>query len=395
MEDDGSVVPRQSCLKLEPKESQPIFVKGTWFHSRFDLSIIDDLNAWVCHSSEDAQWRPSRPSNSVIVCSPPTNSASPGVSATICSTRGELCVFGSSDCTTRGPESSSVVETPGTAPVADAPGPVPVSVADAPGPTSGPTSDKHGGPTSDKHGDTSGFLLFSGSIMPGLLGNSVIVCSPPTNSASPGVSATICSTRGELCVFGSSDCTTRGPESSSVVETPGTAPVADAPGPVPVSVADAPGPTSGPTSDKHGGPTSDKHGDTSGFLLFSGSIMPWDQPVPDYVSLAERYLGFQHSDSVYKFTDAGNGHKRLSWTFDKEGTKLEWRWKCEPSPNSKETTAAVLDFLMDANVGLSEEVVRKTQSFERLKVEAEMCLIQSERIANEKIEFESAVYAKV
>lgn len=47
---------------------------------------------------------------------------------------------------------------------------------------------------------------------------------------------------------------------------------------------------------------------------------------------------------------------QLSWTFEKEGTKLEWRWKCQPSPNSKETTAAVLDFLMDANVGLSVSV---------------------------------------
>lgn len=44
---------------------------------------------------------------------------------------------------------------------------------------------------------------------------------------------------------------------------------------------------------------------------------------------------------------------QLSWTYEKEGTKLEWRWKCQPSPNSKQTTAAVLDFLMDANVGLS------------------------------------------
>ncbi|KAM0985393.1 hypothetical protein PS2_012426 [Malus domestica] len=120
----------------------------------------------------------------------------------------------------------------------------------------------------------------------------------------------------------------------------------------------------------------------------------WDQPVSEYVALAERYLGFQHPDSVYGFADAGDGYKRLSWTFEKEGTKLEWRWKCQPSPNSKQTTAAVLDFLMDANVGLSEEVVRKTQSFERLKVEAEKCLAQSEKITNEKIEFESAIYAK-
>lgn len=42
-----------------------------------------------------------------------------------------------------------------------------------------------------------------------------------------------------------------------------------------------------------------------------------------------------------------------------------------------------------------EEVVRKTQSFERLKSEAEKCLSQSEKFKNEKAEFESAVYAKV
>ncbi|XP_024035040.1 DNA repair protein XRCC4 [Citrus clementina] len=41
-----------------------------------------------------------------------------------------------------------------------------------------------------------------------------------------------------------------------------------------------------------------------------------------------------------------------------------------------------------------DEVVTKTQSFERLKVEAEKCLAQSERFKNEKLEFESAVYAK-
>ncbi|CAL2225044.1 unnamed protein product [Prunus armeniaca] len=79
----------------------------------------------------------------------------------------------------------------------------------------------------------------------------------------------------------------------------------------------------------------------------------WDQPVSEYVALAEHYLGFQHPDSAYGFADAGDGHKRLSWTFEKEGTKLEWRWKCQPSPNSKQSTAAILDFLMDANVGLS------------------------------------------
>ncbi|XVF28676.1 hypothetical protein REPUB_Repub15cG0050800 [Reevesia pubescens] len=120
----------------------------------------------------------------------------------------------------------------------------------------------------------------------------------------------------------------------------------------------------------------------------------WDLPVTEYVELAEHYLGFQQPGSVYRFVDAGDYYKRLSWTFDKEGTKLEWRWKFQPSPDSRRITAGILDFLMDANISLSEEVVRKTQSFEKLKVEAEKCLELSERVTNEKMEFESEIYAK-
>ena len=44
---------------------------------------------------------------------------------------------------------------------------------------------------------------------------------------------------------------------------------------------------------------------------------------------------------------------------------------------------------------VQEEVVSKTKSFERLKIEAEKCLAQSERFNTEKMEFESAIYAKV
>lgn len=120
----------------------------------------------------------------------------------------------------------------------------------------------------------------------------------------------------------------------------------------------------------------------------------WDQPVPEYIDLSEKYLGFQQPGSLYGFSDAGNGFKRLSWTFEKEGIKLEWRWKCQASTNSKKITAVILDFLMDANIQLSEEVVRKTDSFERLKMEAEKCLSQSEELSKEKAEFESEIYAK-
>ncbi|KAJ4753477.1 DNA repair protein XRCC4 [Rhynchospora pubera] len=120
----------------------------------------------------------------------------------------------------------------------------------------------------------------------------------------------------------------------------------------------------------------------------------WDQPVSEYLSLVERYLGLQQPGSNYSFEDAGNGQRRLSWTFERQGTKLEWRWKLQPSPDKKKTTAQVLDFLLDANIRLSDEVVRKTQAFEKLKQEAERCLQQSEKFKNEKAEFESAVYSK-
>ncbi|XAR49021.1 hypothetical protein NMG60_11032042 [Bertholletia excelsa] len=120
----------------------------------------------------------------------------------------------------------------------------------------------------------------------------------------------------------------------------------------------------------------------------------WDQSISEYIELAERHLAFQQPGSVYGFIDAGNGLKRLSWTFEKERIKLEWRWKCKPSSDSKRTTAGILDFLMDANIRLSDEAAKKTQSFERLRVEAEKCLAQSEKFSNEKAEFEEAIYAK-
>ncbi|XP_062214643.1 DNA repair protein XRCC4-like [Phragmites australis] len=120
----------------------------------------------------------------------------------------------------------------------------------------------------------------------------------------------------------------------------------------------------------------------------------WDQPVADYLALAERYLAFHQPSSSYSFHDAGNGHRRLSWTFERQGTKLEWRWKLQPSPTTQQTISEILDFLMVANIRLSEEVVRKTQSFDKLKQEAEKCLQQSERLNNEKAEFVQATFSK-
>lgn len=44
---------------------------------------------------------------------------------------------------------------------------------------------------------------------------------------------------------------------------------------------------------------------------------------------------------------------------------------------------------------LQEEVVSKAELFEKMKAESEKCLAQSERIANDRVEFESEIYAKV
>ncbi|KAK7391695.1 hypothetical protein VNO78_20114 [Psophocarpus tetragonolobus] len=120
----------------------------------------------------------------------------------------------------------------------------------------------------------------------------------------------------------------------------------------------------------------------------------WDLPVSDYLHLSDHYLGFQQPLSVYAFDDAADHHKRLSWTFQKEGITLLWRWKCLLSPDSKKTNVQILDFLMTSNINLTDKVVKENELFEKMKLEAEKCLIQSERIANERLEFESEIYAK-
>ncbi|KAG5154711.1 hypothetical protein JHK82_012680 [Glycine max] len=43
---------------------------------------------------------------------------------------------------------------------------------------------------------------------------------------------------------------------------------------------------------------------------------------------------------------------------------------------------------------VQDKVVTENELFEKMKVEAEKCLTQTERIANERLEFESEIYAK-
>ncbi|KAH7404876.1 hypothetical protein KP509_15G048300 [Ceratopteris richardii] len=79
---------------------------------------------------------------------------------------------------------------------------------------------------------------------------------------------------------------------------------------------------------------------------------------------------------------------------EKKGTKLEGKWRCEKARHDQEVTTNILNFLMDSNIKLSDEVLRKKQSFERMKTEAEKCLRQSEQFKNEKQQFETDIFRK-
>ncbi|KAI5061134.1 hypothetical protein GOP47_0023639 [Adiantum capillus-veneris] len=119
----------------------------------------------------------------------------------------------------------------------------------------------------------------------------------------------------------------------------------------------------------------------------------WDESVSEYLQRAQFYLSLQHPDSTYAFLADGENRK-LSWTMEKHGTKLEGKWRCEKAKNDQEISCNILNFLMDSNVKLSDEVLRKTQSFERMKVEADKCLKQSEQFKNEKQQFETDIFRK-
>lgn len=119
----------------------------------------------------------------------------------------------------------------------------------------------------------------------------------------------------------------------------------------------------------------------------------WDESVSEYLQRAQFYLSHQHPESSYAFLADGENRK-LTWTMEKHGTKLEGKWRCEKAKNDQEVTCNILNFLMDSNVKLSDEVLRKTQSFERVKGEAEKCLKQSEQFKNEKQKFETDIFRK-
>ncbi|CAI0420314.1 unnamed protein product [Linum tenue] len=81
--DTAAAGTRHTCVKLEiyTPASEPVFVKGTWFEGRFDLSITDGLHSWVCHArEEDARDRAARRSGSASIRVYPIGVEAPGLS---------------------------------------------------------------------------------------------------------------------------------------------------------------------------------------------------------------------------------------------------------------------------------------------------------------------------
>ncbi|CAF2076687.1 unnamed protein product [Brassica napus] len=44
---------KHTCLRLVLSSTDPIFVKGTWHPSRFDISITDGSSSWLCNATEE------------------------------------------------------------------------------------------------------------------------------------------------------------------------------------------------------------------------------------------------------------------------------------------------------------------------------------------------------
>lgn len=49
---------KHTCLRLELSgTTDPIFIKGTWHPSRFDISITDGSSSWLCNGTKSTRFR--------------------------------------------------------------------------------------------------------------------------------------------------------------------------------------------------------------------------------------------------------------------------------------------------------------------------------------------------
>ncbi|KAL3700340.1 hypothetical protein R1sor_018362 [Riccia sorocarpa] len=126
----------------------------------------------------------------------------------------------------------------------------------------------------------------------------------------------------------------------------------------------------------------------------SRKAFSWDYTVTQYLDQAKEHLDHQNPECTYSFTPIGDGGRKLSWTLEKDGVRLVAHWKAEKSSNPKEITSDILDCLMNGSARLSEELQRKTRSFESLKSEAAQLTAQSQKFRDLKIQFEDDIYRK-
>ncbi|KAL2651650.1 hypothetical protein R1flu_019778 [Riccia fluitans] len=126
----------------------------------------------------------------------------------------------------------------------------------------------------------------------------------------------------------------------------------------------------------------------------SRKAFSWDYTVTQYLDQAKEHLDHQNPDCTYSFTQLGEGGRKLSWTLVKDDVRLVAHWKAEMSPNPKEITCDILDCLMNGSSRLSEELLRKTRSFESLKSEASQLIAQSQKFKDLKVQFEDDIYRK-
>ncbi|XP_078442009.1 L10-interacting MYB domain-containing protein-like isoform X2 [Wolffia australiana] len=104
----------------------------------------------------------------------------------------------------------------------------------------------------------------------------------------------------------------------------------------------------------------------------------------EFMALTEMHLASQQLGSAYRFEDIGDGQRRLSWTFEKRGEIMEWRWDCELCGDKKRATIEFLDSLLDMHIPLARLSERANGSISPLAAKDPELKIR-QRLKNERV----------
>ncbi|XP_024518213.1 DNA repair protein XRCC4-like [Selaginella moellendorffii] len=120
----------------------------------------------------------------------------------------------------------------------------------------------------------------------------------------------------------------------------------------------------------------------------------WDQSVADYLRDVRSRLSEHQASSVYKLETPSSNEAKLSWTIQRAGTTLESRWKLIKSADSKAINCQILDFVLEADTKIREELKNKTRLFNSMKAEVDKYLEQNKRLVQEKNQSEEELIRK-